>query len=80
MASRIDSYDFSPYPYSEWFDGSIWRLVGGVDFKVKASTMASYIRKEARDRHVSVEVKAEPGGDVVMQSGRPVRSIAATSS
>ncbi|MBO0865143.1 MAG: hypothetical protein J2P16_08745 [Mycobacterium sp.] len=79
MATRIDSYDFSPYPYSEWFDGNIWRLKGGADFKVKASTMAAYIRKEARDRHVSVEVKAEPNGDVVMKSGRSVRAISATS-
>lgn len=79
MATKLDTYDFSPYPFSEWFDGNIWRLQTDVDFKVKATTMASYLRKEARERHVSIEVKVETSGDVVMQSGRAVRALSATS-
>ena len=42
MAHRLDSFDFSSerpagrppkYPWHEWTDGSIWRVIRGIDYE-----------------------------------------------
>jgi hypothetical protein len=73
MPEKLDSYDFSRYPFSEWFDGRIYRLKTGEDFTVKPATMASYLRAEAKKRRISLEVKIEQSGDVVIRSGQLAR-------
>jgi hypothetical protein len=51
------------YPWSEWIDGSAWRLERGTDFDCEPTSMASQIRDYA-SRHGLLAV-ARVDGDVV---------------
>jgi hypothetical protein len=53
MAERIDVFPDAPtqnlYPWDEWFDGSVWELTPGQDFKGKPATFrASAVAQAAR--------------------------------
>jgi hypothetical protein len=52
------------YPYDDWFDGRVWRLVSGEDFTVNIRTMRFYIKKAAERRGLQVVV--EHDGEVVI--------------
>ena len=52
------------YPYDDWFDGRVWRLVSGEDFTVNIRTMRFYIKKAAERRGLQVIV--EHDGEVVI--------------
>ena len=53
MAQRIEQFPDAPvqsnYPWDEWFDGSVWELTPGEDFKGKPATFrASAVAQAAR--------------------------------
>lgn len=53
MAQRTDAFPDAPsqnvYPWDEWFDGSVWELIPGEDFKGKPATFrASAVAQAAR--------------------------------
>ena len=68
MAQRIDQFPDaqvqSNYPWDEWFDGSVWELTPGEDFKGKPSTFrASAIAQAARrDGKVRTRKIVHPDG------------------
>jgi hypothetical protein len=35
------------YPWGEWADGSVWRIVRGEDFRIPAESMCSALRARA---------------------------------
>lgn len=43
------------YPYDEWFDGSVWKLVQYEDFFVSPRSMQSAIYQSARKRNLKVK-------------------------
>jgi hypothetical protein len=51
----------SKYAWSEWMDGSAWRLVQGEDFDTSVKVMASHIRNHAVRTNRSVSVRTFPG-------------------
>ncbi len=70
MAERLDDFTFrgaggALYPWDEWFDGSIWRLVKGVDYLVATPTMRSNIYNEAVRRGLKARTGETEGGLVV---------------
>jgi hypothetical protein len=53
VAQRIEQFPDAPvqsnYPWDEWFDGSVWELTPGEDFKGKPATFrASAVAQAAR--------------------------------
>ena len=59
MAQRIERFPDAPvqsnYPWDEWFDGSVWELTPGEDFKGKPATFrasAVAARGKVRTRKV----------------------------
>jgi hypothetical protein len=79
MATRLDTYDFdapssmtrgakATYPWDEWLDGDIWRLVQGEDFQPHPLMMERIIRTRATGRGVQVEIRHEPQRDKAIAS------------
>ena len=78
MAQVLDEYDFSTpstlsstrrfYPWNEWLDGRIWRLVPAEDFSTSPLMMERVIRGTAVRRKVSVTIRHEDDGCVVLQA------------
>lgn len=59
MAERID--DISPlrgrpaiYPWSQWLDGSAWRIHRGTDYEVASTSMTAIIRQAAERAGLTV--------------------------
>ena len=53
MAEKLESYEFSGrghgcYPWDDWCDGSIWRIVCGEDYTVRTSSMRSQLAIKAK--------------------------------
>jgi hypothetical protein len=78
MATALAEYDFSTpsistkerrfYPWNTWFDGQIWRLTPGDDFSTSPLMMERVIRGTAVRRGLSVKVRHEEDGSVVLQA------------
>ena len=64
MAERLEDFDFNGsapsarYPWKEWCDGSIWRLVQGEDFEVATTSMRAQIYVKAKRLGVGVRTNA----------------------
>ena len=73
MAHRLGSYDFSrggatsKYPWDEWLDGRIWRLIGGRDFQVPANNFRRHVCTTAKRRGLRVQTHVQDG-DVILQA------------
>lgn len=80
MAQRLTTYDFSKpsnittqdrmsYPWDQWFDGSIWRIVQGEDFKTHPLMMERIIRTRATARKAKIIIRHEgdPFGAIVFR-------------
>lgn len=74
MAEKLSEYDFdnsrisdATYPYSKWFDGGIWKIKHGVDFKVPARNMRInlYAAAERRGLRVRTTLKND---EIVLQA------------
>jgi hypothetical protein len=76
VAEKLDSYDFSQvrpgrqgvHKWSEWLDGSVWKLKRGEDFQSKPTSMRQQIKSAARDRGLEVDVDSPEDGVLVMQA------------
>jgi len=71
MSERLTTYDFSRpsaitssermnYPWDDWFDGSIWRIEQGVDFKTHPLMMERIIRTRATARKAKIVLRHDP--------------------
>lgn len=70
MAERISNLTplrgrRSRYPWTDWMDGSAWRIRRGVDFEVSAESMAQLVRNTARDRGLSAHARLVDDGEAV---------------
>lgn len=69
MAERIDN--LSPiarqriYPWSEWLDGSAWRIRRGEDFEVTGDSMATMVRIRAQREGGTATCRVVEDGAVV---------------
>lgn len=78
MAERIESIAVARkgrppiYPWSEWMDGSAWRIRRGKDFSVLPDNMARGVRQRARRYGVPVVVTVDnAAGSVEFQFAGP---------
>ena len=73
MAHRLDSYDFPPggrsgkYPWDEWFDGHVWRLIGGEDFQTPVRNFRRQAISAAQRRGLKAQT-AVKDGDVILRA------------
>lgn len=73
MAHRLTEFTFArhgrprKYPWEKWFDGSIWRLVGGEDFTVPAENFRRGVLEAARQHGVAIRTSVVDG-DVIVQA------------
>lgn len=75
MAERIESLPPVKgrpliYPWSEWMDGSAWRITHGEDFHVSAATMAQLVRQRGLRHGVSVSARLSGDESVEFQFER----------
>ena len=69
MARKIQEFPEAPsqsnYPWDEWFDGSVWELTPGDDFKGRPATFRSSAVAQAarRDGKVRTRRILTPEGD-----------------
>lgn len=77
MPEQIDdNYDFSPYPWSQLFNGRTWRCQPGSDFMVKPETFRTSARAAARERGTAIDIKIEEDGCVVLRArGKPTMQV-----
>ena len=74
-ASALTTADKATYPWDEWLDGDIWKLVEGEDFVPHPLMMERIIRTRATGRHAKVRLRhlpaegngGEPFGIIVLQ-------------
>lgn len=70
MATILSTYDFKPpsevtrtprqsYPWEQWLDGNIWRLVQGEDFQPHPLMMERIIRTRATAKRAKVHLRHE---------------------
>lgn len=53
------------YPWSNWLDGSVWRIRRGTDFEVSGASMAAMVRLRAQHEGGTATCRVVDGGDVV---------------
>lgn len=80
MATKLEEFEFTrtygnkpKYPWDEWLDGSIWKLVNGEDFQgVSSKHFSSSIYNNARKRGMKARIQALDAGDtLVVQAYEP---------
>lgn len=77
MAERLDGADLpvrrggapQKYPWDEWFDGSVWRLILGEDFE-EYQLMRVSAYQAARRRGMKCSLRKEQDGNVLLQARR----------
>lgn len=71
MAQILDSFPAIPhktkYPYDEWFDGKVRRLLHGEDFTVAPQSIRSLLYAQAKQRGMPLKVTID-GDDVIVQA------------
>lgn len=78
MAERIPSFTIekhrvAKYPWSEWMDGSIWRIKQGEDFESKAISMVGTMYGKAKRNGYKLSV-AHNGTTVEFRFKRKARA------
>jgi hypothetical protein len=67
VAQRIERFPDAPvqsnYPWDEWFDGSVWELTPGEDFKGKPATFRASAVAQAARRDGKVRTRKVIGPD-----------------
>lgn len=58
------------YPTHEWFDGTARRLIRGIDFHCKSTSLASYIRILAFDKNVKLCITNVTEGSIDIEARR----------
>jgi hypothetical protein len=46
-----------PYPWNEWLDGGIWKLIQGEDFAASMSNFRALVYMKAQDRQLQVRTR-----------------------
>ena len=83
MAKTLPDFDFSPkgrgeaYPWNEWFDGRIYKLVQGEDFETSPLGFRSSIYNAAARHDVKVRTSVVDGGIVIQADPRPAKKAPA---
>ena len=74
MAKVLKEFHFAVrdrYPWTEWFDGRIWQLTRGTDFRCQAQSMLSIAHAKGKKKRLKVLVACR--GDQVILQARPLK-------
>jgi hypothetical protein len=67
MAHKIEAFPDAPsqsvYPWEEWFDGSVWELIPGEDFRGKPATFRASAVAQAARRDGNVRTRKVSNAD-----------------
>ena len=67
-------FDRFRYPWTDWLNGSLWKLEHGVDFGISTRSFVSAVHHAARESNMRVRTKTE-GNTVWIQAGVPPEEI-----
>ena len=78
MARTLESFDFSQpsykhprgesYPWGTWYNGEIWEIAHGEDFKCEPLMMERQIRTRASTRGLRTKIRHTGPGTIVFQA------------
>lgn len=78
MAERLESFTFKhgggkdAYPWDEWMDGTVWKLVRGEDFDCPARTFQTRAHMAARHRgDIKFRTNTIDENTIVIQAYKP---------
>lgn len=62
MATRLERFEFgrgyqSKYPWHQWLDGSIWKVVQGEDFTCKTPSMWTTLTNKAKKTGMKLQAR-----------------------
>jgi hypothetical protein len=84
MAEILEDHNFSRnktrsiYPYDEWLDGRIWKLLEGTDYEASLESLRACIYAAAKRRGVMVQTSAiMDGAGIVVQANKKWRPLLA---
>lgn len=74
MAKIVDEFPSGntrtpQYPYEDWFDGQIWALEKGEDFKTSVEGLRSSVHNAAKRMNIRVQTKIR--GEVLFVQSLP---------
>ena len=77
MAEILEDHEFGKvgrsdgYPYDEWFDGQVWKLVRGTDYECTSSSMRTSAQQvgKTRNKNVRTNMIMDGKGIVVQAKG-----------
>lgn len=89
MAKKLKSFNFengtssrkSKYAWDEWFDGDIWQLEQGKDFKIKPASFRISLGTNAKKRGLKLRISQVEKGFVIQaykatpRRGRPRKKV-----
>lgn len=81
MAERISEFSEprigrpALYPWTDWTDGSAWRITRGEDFEISAKSMAVNLHRTAARRGLSVKAQID-GDSIQFRFSEPERAAA----
>ena len=73
----LDEYDFrqmgrSPkYPWREWMDGRIWKIVKGKDYTISTQQMRNSMRDAAKKHGKSIRTEVVDDGKAIVFQAVP---------
>lgn len=75
MAEKLDAFPetfggMRKYPYDKWFDGSVWKLVRGTDFKCQLISMQNCVAAKAARQRVRVRTAIIDGNLIIQMIGK----------
>lgn len=78
MATKLDSFTFTSfgrdavYPWDEWLDGGIYKLVQGEDFDCKLNSIRQGAFQAARTRRMAIHTSVVDDGKALVLQAYPM--------
>ncbi len=73
MAEVLKNHAFSKrgnvegYPYDQWLDGQIWKIIKDTDFNCNVQSMRVNLYNAARSRRIQIRTKTGPDHVIVQR-------------
>lgn len=77
MATTLDEYDFRhrgpipKYPWREWLDGRIWKIVKGKDYEISTQQMRNSVAGAAARQGKAIRTEVVDDGKAIVFQAIP---------
>ncbi len=80
MAEVLDNFEWrkrrGKYPWDQWFDGRIWKVIQGEDFDVAVNSMRAAIYQNAKNNGLNTKITvSQKDGSVIFQATPKSREL-----